>query len=546
MMKKLSAILLALVMVLSMTATAFAANVTLPTGEVLKNHSFTAYQVFKGDWSAEDNTVGVLSNVTEGDGVDFDDFLAALQANAEFGSKFTACKTAEDVAKVLSGTANDSALAKAVAEIAYANIVEAAGIALSAGENTLDDGYYLVVDSTENVADGSAYNKALLQVVGDITIGVKTDAPTLEKKVQEDNKTVGDNTYGEGYNDVADYDIGEAVPFILVASVPNMAEYDTYKYIFHDTLSAGLTVPSSVVVYLSSDKKVDDADTEISDDAYDFAANGQSFTVSFENLKTVVGTSGAKYVIVAYTAVLNAGAEIGLPGNPNTAYLEYSNNPNHSGEGDNDNTGKTPDDKVIVFTYELDTTKIDGATAEAEDPTELADAEFVLYKVENSVNKYAIVDANGKITGWAEATTGADGKVAYPANSTLKSDADGLFKVIGLDDGTYYLKETKAPVGYNLLKEDITVVITATTTNNDEWTSSDPAAALTNLAVTADGKAGAADKNTGIASITVANNKGTTLPETGGVGTTILYAVGGLLVLGAAVLLITKKRMENN
>ena len=101
-----------------------------------------------------------------------------------------------------------------------------------------------------------------------------------------------------------------------------------------------------------------------------------------------------------------------------------------------------------------------------------------------------------------------------------------------------------APTGYNLLSSEITVVITATTTNGQTWTDGQASSALTKLEVTADGTAGTGDTSTGIAGITVANNKGSTLPETGGIGTTIFYVLGSVLVLAAVVLLVTKKRMS--
>ena len=124
----------------------------------------------------------------------------------------------------------------------------------------------------------------------------------------------------------------------------------------------------------------------------------------------------------------------------------------------------------------------------------------------------------------------------------LTSDENGMFKVAGLDEGTYLLREIVAPTGYNMLSADITVVITATTSTT--WDGVNANTALTKLEVTADGKAGTGDVSTGIAGITVENNKGATLPETGGIGTTIFYVLGAILVLGAGVLLVTKKRMS--
>lgn len=519
-LKKLASLVLAMVMALTMAVSVSAATVTVPSDGILKDHTFTAYQVFSGREEG-----GILSDVQWGGGINSNDFLAALKIDTTCGSLFNDCTDAAAVAKVLGENNTNTALANAVAKLAYANKT-GTGTALTSGENTLDDGYYLVVDTTENVAAGSAYNTALLQVVGNINITVKTDAPTVEKKVLEDDKYDQDGGYGTGYNDVADYNMGDAVPFHLIGSVPDMSRYDIYKYIFHDTLSAGLTLNvDSINVYVASDKAGTDK-TEIT--GWDKAVDGQSFTVSFTDLKTVSGVSKGKYIIVEYTATLNQNAVVGLDGNPNTVYLEYSNKPDQSGSGDTDNTGNTPEDKVIVFTYELDTTKVDGQ----DNTKKLQGAAF---KLHNADNKWAIVDSNSKVIGWADTEEGG---------TTLTSDANGLFKVIGLDDGTYYLKETNAPTGYNLLSSKITVVITATTTNGQTWTDGQASSALTNLAVTADGTAGIGDTSTGIAGITVANNKGSTLPETGGMGTTIFYVVGAILVLGAGILLITRRRMN--
>lgn len=519
-LKKLAGVMLALAMVFTLALPAFAAMVTVPSDGILKDHTFTAYQIFSGREEG-----GILSDVQWGSGINSEAFLKALKADTSYGSLFTDCTDAAAVAKVLGDNNTNTVLANAVAKLAYANKT-GTGTVLTSGENTLADGYYLVVDTTENVGEGGAYNASLLQVVGNINITVKTDAPTVEKKVLEDDKYNQDGGYGTGYNDVADYNMGDAVPFHLIGSVPDMSRYDTYKYIFHDTLSNGLTLnEDSIKVYVASDKAGTNK-AEITE--WTKAVDGQSFTVSFADLKTVSGVSQGKYIIVEYTATLNQNAVVGLDGNPNKVYLEYSNKPDQSGSGDTGNTGKTPEDKVIVFTYELDTTKVDGQ----DNTKKLKGAEFKLHKADG---KWAIVNVDNKVTDWADTEEGG---------STLTSDANGLFKVIGLDDGTYYLKETKAPTGYNLLSNEISVVITATTTNGQTWTDGMADSALTKLEVTADEKAGTGDTSTGIAGITVANNKGSTLPETGGMGTTLFYVLGGGLVLVAVVLLVTKKRMK--
>lgn len=511
--RKLLSLLLALAMVCALAATAFAATVTVPSDGILKGHTFTAYQIFSG---REER--GILSDVQWGSGINSTAFLAALKDGTSFDDKFDACTDAAAVAEVLSA---NIAFADAFAKLAYAH-KSGTGTALTSGENTLADGYYLIVDTTANVGEGGAYNASLLQVVGNINITVKTDAPTVEKKVQE----------GGTDKDAADYNIGDAVPFRLIGSVPDMSRYDTYKYIFHDTLSTGLTLnENSIKVYVASNKAGTDK-VEITT-GWTKAVSGQTFTVSFADLKTVTGVSQGKYIIVEYTATLNQSAVIGLPGNSNEVYLEYSNKPDQSGSGDTDNTGKTPEDEVLVFTYELDTTKVDGKNPD----TKLRGAKFVLLNSDG--NKVAKI-TNGKFDGWQNLpSAGADGKIAaesWPTDSVLTSNENGLFTVTGLDAGTYKLREIVAPAGYNLLKNDIVVVITATIDGTPST--------LTGLAVTADGTAGTGNVNSGIVGITVANNKGATLPETGGIGTTIFYTVGGILVLVAVVLLVTKKRMN--
>ena len=220
---------------------------------------------------------------------------------------------------------------------------------------------------------------------------------------------------------------------------------------------------------------------------------------------------------------MNEAAIISGNGNDNTANLEYSNDPNNSASGDPAN-GKTPDKEAVVFAYELDVTKVDGADANKK----LKDAEFILY---NADGEYAVVDNAGKVTNWTKTESEA---------TTLKSDTNGLFKIAGLDDGKYYLKETKAPEGYNLLDAPIEIVIDATTS----------AFGITELTITVDdgdnttNDTANGDKANGIVATTVKNNVGATLPETGGMGTTIFYALGGLLAVGAVILLVTKRRMD--
>lgn len=543
--KKLLGLLLAAVMVLAMGVPTFAASgsYTLTISGASDGHTYEAYQIFAGDLSENEQT---LSNVKWGDGVNGEALLAALKGTEEEPTAYQTCMTAADVAKVLESYENNSSEMKAFADIAGQHLTKTtSGTASAYNEDSksytisgLAAGYYLVKDKDDSVPGTDAYTDFILKVVQNTTVTPKSDVPTVEKKVQEDDKYNQDGGYGNGYNDVADWNIGDAVPFKLIGTLPtNFADYDIYQYIFHDTLSDGLDLnEGSIKVYYASDKAGTDK-TEIPLGKYEVEAPGTegtdqcSFEVAFADLTSVEGVTANKYIIVEYTATLNKDAEIGLPGNPNKVYLEFSNNPNSGGEGD---TGKTPEDKVIVFTYELDVTKVDGADAD----TKLEDAEFKLYD-ENG--KYVIVDADGKVIGWADNEAGG---------STLKSDENGLFKVSGLDDGTYWLKETKAPDGYNLITDPIKIEIKATTVNDQDWTAMEgPADALTALeikvTVGSTTTSGNGDTESGIVETDIKNNKGAELPETGGMGTTIFYVLGAILVLGAGGLLIVRRRTDS-
>lgn len=580
-MKRTWAILLALVLTVALAVPGFAAeggySITITNEKA--GHTYEAYQIFAGTVASDDEqdvgdgdgiTGPMLGNIIWGTGVDGDALLAALKAADN--EKYGACTTAADVAEALGAEGATAADAAAFAEIAAQHLTgthydstEGDGVYTI---SNLPAGYYLVKDKDGSLqGEEDTATEYIVQVLGNVTMEPKdSDIPTVEKKVSEEDYRQDDG-YGTTYNDVADWDIGDSVPFKLIGSIPDMSAYNTYEYIFTDTLSNGLTLQVetiNVYIALGRDDEVREYTPLTEGEDYTLTPNnvengGGSFSIAFDDLKTApyIDQGNRNFVIVTYDATLNANAEIGLPGNPNSVDLQFSNDPNGDG------LGRTTEDTVIVFTYELDGDKVDGANPD----TKLPGAQFVLFN--GGYTRVAQIDANGRLADWLEpvdinhdvtgnndaermANLTAENFANYNNGSLLITSAEnGLFSVAGLDDGTYYLREIKAPDGYNLLDADLRVVIDADTANGQNWDGVTPGTALTGLTVTTQlGEDGgvngpvAGDTTDGAVAITVENNGGSTLPETGGIGTTIFYAAGALLVLCAGVLLFVKLRMR--
>lgn len=559
--RKLTAVLLSLVMLLALVIPASAAeNYSITIHNDKTGHIYEAYQIFAGTVSSDAATDGetkgpMLGDITWGSGVDGAALLAALKA-ADV-EKYGACTTAADVAKALGTETASAEDAAAFADIAAKHLTTAAKTATAPNDDGnyiiegLPAGYYLVKDSLQagDNQTGQVLSDYIVQVLGNVTMDPKDSGiPTLEKKVAERSKYQLDEGYGMYYNDVADWNIGDSVPFKLIASIPNNIEsYDEYKFVFHDTLSNAFTLErDSIKVFVAEGTAATVEQFEPQDaDLYQVAVEGQSFTLTIPDINQLDAHGNpANYVIITYSATLNQNAEIGLDGNENTAYLEFSNDPNGDG------LGRTAEDTVIVFTYELAGTKVDGETQAA-----LKNAQFVLL---NRAKTEAAMVVDGKVKGWVKvATEAAAPDVEMPETYEewlelnrqhngliLTSAENGLFNIAGLDDGTYYLREIQAPAGYNLLENDVKLVITATTTNGQDW-AGEPGQALTALNISVnDGELQPGNTETGIVNVTVENNQGATLPETGGMGTTLFYIIGGLLVVGAGILLVVRIRMK--
>ena len=502
--KKLASLLLVLVMVFALATTAFAEETTysITINNSAKDHTYEAYQIFTGDLSGT-----TLSNIVWGSGV------------SEAGQ--TALGDAAAKAETLKTEADAKAFAKAVAPY----LTTAAGSA-----NTVTDGkyvisglaagYYLVKDQDGSLTgDNDSYTEYIIQVVGNVTATPKSDVPEVQKKVKDINDST--DTTKTDLQDSADYDIGDSIFFQLKATLAdNVSSYTTYKVVFHDTLSKGLTYNNDAKVYIDGTETNGFAVTATVN------ADGTTLTVSCDDVKALNAVSSSA-ITVEYTAKLNENAVLGSAGNPNEVYLEYSNNPNKSEKGNNE-TGETPKDVVIVFTYKTIINKVDNENKL------LTGAAFKLEKL--------IKGKDGAADTW---TTVKE----FTVDETTTS-----FTFSGLDDGQYKLTETKTPVGYNTI-DPIYFVIEAT---HDE-TADAPTLKTLNAYLTdangnkqtemKDGESvnidlGTVDLTAGSITTTVVNKSGSKLPSTGGIGTTIFYVLGGVLVLAAVVLLVTKKRMS--
>lgn len=423
----------------------------------------------------------------------------------------------------------------------------------------LDYGYYIVDEV--NVSNNNGHSAASLCMVNTAnptaTVNIKSDYPQVTKKIDED-----DNDFG--WNDVADYEIGQTVPYKYDTTVPNMNGYHTYYLAFHDKMDEALTFnQESVQITISGlNKTYTLQNTEF---VVQKNVNGNTFQVNIPDLKAIVDrefpegldndnqNQYGQAIQVTYNATLNdkAALKTGRPGFENTVRVEFSNNPDSDGAGE---TGFTPWDTVVCFTYKIDALKINNHNKTLEG------AKFRLYSDKECKNEVYLKNSpEGYIVINRDSLGGDDHTGGSVPGSAVEmvSNAEGVFKIFGLDQGTYWLKETDSPDGYRELLDPIEITITPTfTTDRDNYIAGEGATdrTLKTLTATAHMKEflnGAfnegtsdlkTDVETGTVNITVVNQVGTKLPVTGSSATVIMLGAGAVL---ASVAIAKSKRKDS-
>ena len=506
-MKRVLTILLALALTLAMALPAAAdSTYTITINNTAPGHTYEAYQIFAGDLEMKDGKT-LLTNITWGRGVT----AAGKAALGDAAAKAETLKTEADA----------QAFAKEVAPYLTSPAESTAGTGVYTISG-LQAGYYLVKDKDNTLTDADDFYTAyLMEVVGNVTAAPKGDKPTLDKQIKHNER--------DTWEVVGDNQIGDTVEFRTITTVPDTAGYEKYDYIIHDTMSVGLT--SNVKGTDDVTIKVNDTGDALDASYYTVNASGNTFAVKIDILKAIRDGKMSKgnELYTYYTGVLNADAKVYDEGKQdNEAYLEYSNNPNVT-----DDKGKTPKKKVYDWTFKMGVNKVNERNAP------ITGAKFVLSRK----GTLTVSGLNCDDQGVPAVTADLIGLVAVQGGYRVAVQGDtnvvyvieaGSPVIKGLDDAIdYYLYETKAPEGFNLLKEPVKFKITA------QYNADGSALADGYPTVTI----GAGEPSAAL-STNVVNKAGAELPSTGGVGTTVFYVVGGLLVAVAVVLLVTKKKMS--
>ena len=549
-MKKLvsrfMAVLMAMTMILSMSMTAFAAEDATRltgTGKLTVNNTVAGknldlYQIFTATKNEAGNVAYTLNPEYEGFFKAKVDGASDLTGEALSEKAYDYVKTqvgkdgknGVNFAKVMLTwiLSNTSAV-----DATHKTVTTATG---STEIANLAYGYYVVyplgaTDTSAAPGTGQDYTSvaSLVSVTGtDAIVNMKSNYPTVVKKVNNKNAD--------------DVNIGDTVTYTLTSKVPDMTGYTSYVFNFKDALSAGLTFKGITSVTVGSGENVQNVTAGTGDNTYTLTQDGQNITITMNNFRASNKDKVGQTITVTYTATLNKDAVTGFDANKNSATVEYSNNPGSDGKGESEPS------KVDVHTFDFKIFKYyKTTTGETETKNPLAGAEFELYKANTegtAADEQAKVNIVDERNGVYRQATPEEVTATNPKFESAKivSDTDGKVLVKGLDAGTYYLRETKAPDGYNKLLSDIKVEIKA---NYDTTTGK-----LTNYTVTYtyNGKPVTVTNNDQATSpeVPVENKTGAQLPSTGSKGA-LMVTLAGIVLFGVltASKAFCKKKAKN-
>lgn len=525
-MKKFAALAAATIMTVSAVAATSAFSVFATTENANKivitdnvdGKTYVAYPIF--------NQTSATNTIEWADGFTGDSFIDALKNDTTFGNKFDTVSTAADVASVISKKDNwTEEETAAFAKVAAKFVSNGTTSTYANGQYTLNvtnAGYYLIIDTTTNTGKDNANSAYILNVSGKTTVTPKVGKPTLTKEIKHNEE----NTWGV----VGDNQIGDDVEFRITTTIPSEVQYyDKYTYTIHDTLSEGFDLPDNAECFFY-DKNGAKLTSVTFTPVISKNPTDNSFAIQFNIKDLLAENPNIDKIETYYSAKLNGNAKVAdkatnsTDNNPNTAYLTYSNNPQDESGKEN---GQTPESKVYDWTFTLVGNKIDGQTK-----AKLAGAQFQLKDAAGNVLKLVATDKKNeyRIATDSDTTT----------IDTITTDEDGIFYIKGIDDSVKYtLVEAKAPDEYNKASD---TKFWLNTKDGDDIGYSKDGGTLNRLQI-AKGDYSDKDANVGL---TIENNKGGKLPSTGGIGTQIFYGVGGAIVVGAGVLLITKKRAKKD
>ena len=429
----------------------------------------------------------------------------------------------------------------------------------------VDFGWYVVDEITPVEGTHSASSLCMVNTANpDVFINIKSDFPVIQKQIREDDSRGSIGSDKDGWNDVADFEIGQTVPYRYLTYVPNMNGYSSYYFSMRDRMDEALTFnPDSVVVKVGDKTLVNNIDYKVvtsgipADETFQIqimdlkATINKYFYPEYEGAVPEMEKFYGQKIVVEYNATLNENAsnDTGRPGFENDVKLEYSNNPDSDGIGQ---TGETPWDTVVCFTFRMNGVKVNDQDPEVK----LEGAKFRLYS-DSSCTKEVYVKEAANGDGYTVINHDSVKGDEAPAEAVeMVSDKNGIFNIVGLDSQTYYLKETKAPAGYRLLKDPIKIDIKATygEDNRGNYTKGDGATdkTLQKLEASAHFKefyTGAfteydssltTDIETGTLNIKVVNKVGSKLPATGSSMTLLLTVTGAGLMTAALI----KRRKE--